>query len=268
MREFPMGFNQDSVIKLVDANGRVIPIKLNGRVVDANRSFHLVQPEVDFTAIMARLLVFFGGELVTAFADVKKFEREAKAIIASISTNRQTSNLLKGVHLPICFPKLVVSDYGRTLEEIFLAAVARSYYDAFPGRKFNKYCRGDLAGKVDIVENTRHECLIAAMAKGSVTGVWFPAALQGFSIQANREAINALPENCLLSGAIDASVALVAFPQVLARDYNTLGLDCAANSWRSGDSHHFRASDVELRFGRRILGAYDNFSGGVLVLGQ
>ena len=259
---------QDNTVKFVDVNGRVIPIKLKGKVVDANRSFHLVQPEIDYTAIMARLLMFFGVELMNGFMDVEKFEREGKAIIARAKADKQTNNLLKGVHLPICFPKLAVSDYGRTFEEIFLAAAARSYCDAFPGRTFTNHRKGDLAGKVSVVNGTRHERLVEAMAKGSVTGVFFPTAFQGYGIEADREAIKGLPNNYLLTGALDTSVAMVAFPQVLARDYYTPGLDCAANSWGSGISLFFRPGGSGLSFGDRGLGAYVFFSGGVFVLGQ
>lgn len=257
---------QDAAVKLVDANGRLIPIKLNGKVVDANRDFYLAQPDLNYGATLSRLRQFFASEL--EFASAEEFAQKAEVVIASVKGNKQTSNLLKGAHLPLCFPKLAVADYGRSLEDDFLTAVARSYADAFPNRTFTNWRKNDLADKVAVVAGTRHERLVAAMVQGSVVGVYFPIATQGFSIPADREAINGLPGNYLLTGAIDASLAMVAFPRTLARDYNTPGLDCSANSWASGCSLCFRTGDSGLGFVSRGLDANDYYSGGVLVLWQ
>lgn len=248
---------------LVDSHGRIIPPKLNGKVVDANRAYHLVQPAFDYSSVLADLHLHFGERF--EFMSAEAFERQCEAIFESIKGNKQTKNLLNGVCLPLCFPKLTVADYGRTLEDDFLTAVARSYANAFPARVFYNWRKGKLADKVKVVEKTRHDRLITAMANGSVAGIYFPTALQGFSIEADREVIQTLPGNYLLAGALDASVAMVAFPKVLACN-NTPVLDCAANSWGSGYLLYFRAFDSKLDFDFRDLDAGGNYSGGVLVL--
>ncbi|MFA6429148.1 MAG: hypothetical protein WCV84_01480 [Patescibacteria group bacterium] len=258
---------KDATVVLVDRTGRVIPISGMKGVVDANRDFRLVQPEIDYGAILGRLQRFFAPEM--KFVSSSEFETRSKALIAKLAEDKQAKNLLKGVYLPLVFPQITITDYGRTLEEIFLAAVKRSYEEAFPGRPFTNHRKNTLAGhQVKIVDGTRHEKLLAMMADGPVVGLWFANPLQGFSIPACREQIAAFQNGILLSGAIDTATAWVADPKTIARDWNTPGNDCAAVRWRSADySLFFGAVDGGACFDDRYLDAYDDYSGSVLFVG-
>lgn len=256
---------KDATAVLVDRNGRCIPLKdIKGKVLDANHDFRLVQPEINYGAILDRLQRFFGTEM--KFVSAGDFEKQAKALIAKLGEDKQAKNLLKGVYVPLVFPQLTITDYGRSLEEIFLAAVKRSYEEAFPGRSFTNYRTGTLAGQVKI--GTRHEKLLAMMAEGPVVGLWFANPLQGFSIQACHEQIAAFQSGILLSGAIDTATAWVADPKTIARDGHTPCNDCAAVCWQSaGYSLHFRASGGGASFDLRYLGASGRYSGSMVFVG-
>ena len=148
------------------------------------------------------------------------------------------------------------------------------YYDDnfsfFPKRNFNNYRKGKLEKQVTIVPGSRHEQLVAAMAKGVVVGIYFPNCLQGFSVYADREQMATLPEQFLLAGGFEASACMIAYPDVLARDNNTPLLDLAALQWQSaGYSLCFNADGDCAYFGSRSgLGStYGNYAGGLVVLG-
>ena len=69
---------------------------------------------------------------------------------------------------------------------------------------------------------------------------------------------------------IDTAEAMVAYPDILARDYYTPGLGMSALQWQSADySLLFEAYDDELYFGRRgdLGDALACYSGGLVVLG-
>lgn len=252
---------------LIDQNGRCIPTKeVKGQVVDANRNYRLVQPEVNYAAVLDRQKKFFAPEM--QFVSVMEFEERSKTLLAKVGDNKQVKNLRRGVYLPFCLPKLTISDYGKTLEEIFLTAVERSYRAQFPDRQFVNYRKGELAGQVTIAEESRHQQLIDAMREGPVVGVIFPTALQGFGIEADRQMIAEFPEGYALAGAIDFAAAHVAHPETLARDYNVPVSDCSANVWQDpGYSLYLDPFDGRLGFDRRYLGADEYFSGGVVVFG-
>lgn len=231
--------------KLVDKNGRMIPLAgMKSAVCDPNTSFKLVQPTINYAERINRLIRFFPGR---TFVSAEEFQKRSKALVEQLRQNPILSNLFNGVCLPVCYPQFKLGDYGEDLENVFLNAVGNSYKSHFPEREFYNHREGELKGKVSIVEEN-HKQLIAKMAEGPVVGIqFFP--LQGFSINADRELMALLPKSLALSGPIDLATAITVYPDVLARDFNTPGYDCAAVSWGSADySLFFWANDDKLRF--------------------
>lgn len=255
--------------KFADQHGRLIPpVGFQPQVVDANRSFHLVQPRLvseDYAAVLARLMEYLPG---LTFASAKDFQIRSLALLEVLRANPQAKNLLRGAHLPVTLPWMAVADYGTTLDDVFLAAVGRSYQVHFREHKFLNYRKGTLARQVTCVPESRQDRLLAKLAEGPVTGIYFPVALQGFSIPAARKIMEFLPEGFVLAGAMEIATAVVAYPGTLARDFQTPGLDCSANVWQSlEDSLYFEASDDELEFGDGGLDARGVYSSGLLFLG-
>lgn len=232
---------REVIRKLVDKNGRLIPAKeLTGNVCDPNKKFELTQPQNNTSKQFTRFMQFFPQDM--QFVSVEEFTKRSVELVSQLRRNSLLSNLLEGVFIPVCFPKLEISDYGKSLEEIFLAAAEKAYSEQFPGRTFNNYRKGELAGKVEIISGSRHGKLLAKMAEGPVVGILlFP--MQGFSINASRQQIPVLPEELLLSGAIDIMTAVTMYPDVLGRDFNTPGYLCSANSWRSAEYSLYAGAD-------------------------
>lgn len=261
-------------IKLFDKNGRRIPSKdLQNNVCDPNKDFYLVQPEFKKTKDYAdRLLrfqeAFHPGPCISA-AD---FERKSRELLDEIKSIKSLTNLLKGVYLPIILPKPEnYTDYGTTLEQVFLEAVESSYKQQFPNRDFYNYRKGELANQVSLMEGTRHELLVERMKQGIVYAIYFPNPLQGFSVLASREQMKDLPEFLILSGGFDTAVAITMYPDTLARNFHTPVYDLSALHWRSPDySLYFEAVGGRLDFGSGASrgGAGDRCSSGLLFLGS
>src|SRR4030042_465377 len=240
----------EKVLKFFDKNGRRIPKGLQAAVYDSNKDFHLVQPKLDsigkYADRLVRFQFAFGAGPVMSAAE---FEGRSRELIGEIKNNRNLANLLNGVYLPIILPKLGdISDYGKTLEGVFLPAVKSSYERQFPDRKFYNYRENELVNNTSIVSGTRHEKLGEEMKHDSLVAIYFPNSLQGFSILASQEQISSLPE-LLLSGGFDTAAAITMYPDILARDWNTPGYDLSALSWQSPvDSLYFKANDDRLHF--------------------
>lgn len=253
----------DGSVKLVDHTSRVIPMPGMKGVVDADRSFYLTQPELDYASRLARLQDFYGKGV--KFMSAAEFEDRCKKAMERIAGDRQIANLLNGPHFPFVIPQLR-DDLGTLLDYTMVPAMERSYRAQFPRREFYNYRHNELAGQVWVSPDTRQERLIEAMAKGSVCGVYFPC-LQGFGITADREMIGHLPESLVLSG-MEVPVVATAYPDIVGRDNKTPVLDMAALSWQSSESSLlFEACDGDAGFDDRSRGAGGRYCGGVSVLG-
>ena len=261
---------EDIIKKLFDKHGRRIPESLRNNVCDANnRDFRLNQPKLDTEADFTnRILRLHGCLSIDTEVTAQQLKVETERLLALIRENSQIANITNGVCLPVVLPQLVTDDLGAELE-LYLAGVANSYTKTFGDRKFFNHRKGTLANKVSVVGGSRHDQLTRRMKHGSVIGLHFPNPLQGFSIYADREQVSTLPEGFILSG-IDTPIAMVMYPDVLARDYSTPCLDMAALQWQTAVySLYFEASGGALDFGfAGVLPlARGSYSGGLLFLG-
>ncbi len=253
---------------LFNKHGRRIPEGLSASVCDADRNFQLNQPKLDKEVDFAdRILRLHECLSIDTGVTAEQFKAETERLLALIQNNSRISNIVNGVWLPVVLPQLTI-DIGTALEQ-YLEAVDESYAKTFDNRKLYNYRKDGLINKVSIVDESRHDQLVERMKQGSVIGIHFPNSLQGFSINASREQMQTLPEGFVLSG-IDTPIAMAMYPDILARNWNTPGLDLAALSWRSADhSLCFEASDDFLGFVLTggLADAYDFCSGGLLFLG-
>lgn len=271
---------QDVVRLLVDKTGRLIPAHLGitAAICDENRNFNLNRmKEINYAEILIRYQRFFPPG--TIFFSAEEFAIRAEAEKAALMKNPLLRNLFNHVAWPSPFPQHEVQDMGKSMDEFFLPAAMAAYADAFPGRKFNIYC-GEMAGKIlPLSDYNGYDRMIAMMKNGPGVAWYFPNPMQGFSVDAQREAGKMILQNCvqndlpyklILNGPIEPALALVGFTGEIARDFNTPGYDCPAFSWRSaGLSLYFKAYDGKLDvYDYGSLGdAHARYSGGLVLLG-
>ncbi|MBD3282397.1 MAG: hypothetical protein GF387_02195 [Candidatus Portnoybacteria bacterium] len=260
---------EDIVKTLFDKHGRRIPKNLQAYVCDASRDFRLNQPKLDEEVDFANRITRLHGCLsINTGVTAEQLKAETERLLAMIRENSQIANIANGVCLPVVLPKLVTNDLGVELE-LYLAGVNNSYAKTFGDRKFYNHRKDTLANEVSVADGSRHEQLVSRMKEVPVIGLHFPNPLQGFSINADREQMSTLPEGFILSG-MDTLIAMAMYPDILARDWNTPGLDMAALQWQSaGCSLYFGARGGELGFARTdgLAIALDSSSGGLLFLG-
>ncbi|MCK5460046.1 hypothetical protein KAI52_02940 [Candidatus Parcubacteria bacterium] len=256
---------------LFDNTSRVIPPRgFKLPVTDENRKFYLDQHVVDHQDTLKRLTDYLHGY---KYPSLSEFQDKCESVKEkSLQYPRIGENAFNRCYLPLPIPHIPelsdLTKLGKVIEDL-LEGVGRAYKNEFPDRTFYNHRQGTLAGEVSIVSGTRHGKLLEAASKAPQSGIFLPDSLQGYSIHADRKIISLFPNFVSLSG-IEYIFAMIAYPDILARDYNTPGLDMAALFWRSADySLLFEASDDELSFGRTgyLAVAYDFYSGGLLFLG-
>jgi hypothetical protein len=250
-----------------DERGRCIPSPYTRRrVVKPDERCRLVQPPIEYKETFGRIRKFL-PEL--EFCSAEQFEAKGQDLLHQIQDDERTRALLKGVHLPLVFPKFDVHDYGLVLERVFLEALERSYKEYFPQLCFYN-ATYQLGGKVNVDRPSRHGELIARMKTGPVVGIFFPNPLQGFSVSAARQMIARFPENYCLSGAIDSAIALIANPDVLAGDAWRPRI-CTAGISRRGsikETFHFPHHAQGMDFNAKSFAADYSGSSGILFLGK
>lgn len=264
---------RDSGKVLFDCHGRLIPPRgLQFNIMDANYTYHLVRPErVDYIERLQRLV---DHQQLKDSISPSEFEDSAEKIIERLLADERLANVVRGDRacpLPFCMTRQQIryNKHGRALER-FAEAAARAYSVQFPKRSFNNYREGELARQTHVIGGLGHERLLAALAQGNIVGVYFPTALQGYSVFAQRAMMAFLPQMFCLAGGIDTLTAVTAWLDVLARDSNTLGLDLSALQWQSAEySLGFEARDYEALFDHsgNLGDASDEYSGGLVVIG-
>jgi hypothetical protein len=258
---------EEAARKLVDKRGRFIPYELSSRVVDADSTYHLYDPPTDCDDRFIQMAEAFNCGSQISLSD---FRERTYKVILRVRKDAQLSNLERGTYLRILLPQVPeTNDPGKVMEEVFLPALRKAYQQEYPTRNFIDYFKNKLVGQVSLFPGTRYDKLISAMSQGPVPAVYFPMALQGFSIPADREIMATLPEDVILSGGFDIAAAMVGYANVLARNANTPALDMAAWQWRSY-SPCLSAHVDWLELNKSNLDATNTnggCSGGVVILG-
>ncbi|MFH2136495.1 MAG: hypothetical protein ABII19_02590 [Patescibacteria group bacterium] len=209
------------------------------------------------------------------------FMDRVNVIRGMIHGDKLLANLLHGVHLPFALPQMDIGNYGTAAEE-FLPAVGKAYRNHFAGRRFSSALQGKLAEQMVPLECSWITVLLAKMVFGPVVGLYFPVSLQGYSPLACIEQLSPefldraqsslempppfFPGGVQLAGVLETAMALIMYPDVLARDGQTPRLLCPAVTWQ-GYLPCFRAYDDELVFDAGVGNEGGGYSGGLVVLG-
>jgi hypothetical protein len=232
--------------KLVDKHGRFIPLGLSSPVVDADYRYHF-NSFFDREECFSRMAEAFN---CYSMISVDDYIGRVRKIIERVRNDEQLSQLLLGTNFLVLLPKIDITDYGRTLAEVFIPKLKQAYGLAFSNGNFNIYEPvEELIGEISLIDGSRYDKLVEAMAKGPVAAIYFPTAFQGFSPLAAREMIQTLPGDVILSGGYDISAAIIGCPMHLARGNKMPVLQMSAFKWQSPESLlEFKPSIDELTF--------------------
>ena len=206
------------------------------------------------------------------FVSVEQFVERTNELVMRIAADETMKNVLNGVWYPFCIPAglgVTEENYGAKLDKVLLPAVARAYKKTFCERPFNNNLKGQLSGEVEIWKGSRHERVLEAASKEPVVGIYFPTALQGYSINADREQMESLNEMFLLAGGLDTMAAMSMYAEELLRDNKTPCYDMAALAWRGWSLFCDALADCACFYGNQFLaGAFGDVAGGLVALAR
>jgi hypothetical protein len=260
---------KDTVVQnLFDVAGRRIPdAGLGGPVNDATDRYSLAQPAIDYAGIHARITEYLGTGGLPSAAELAD---RAEALLETLRRDEETGSLANAVRVPFMLATGGHDDLGQALDGVYLPALGRSWKARFPKYDFKNELQGRLAGKVGIAAGSAYERLVKATAEGPVVGYYFPLALSGFSVDAARQQIAALPDTFALSGGQEVCVALVGCPDlIMKKDGYPPQLELAALQGSAPTyGYHFAPYGYNLTFnGRHHNGqASDYVSPGLTVI--
>lgn len=241
------------------------PTGLQAEVCKPDKVFYSLPPKLDEEADFTNRIAWLEKicEINTGITG-DQLQREFIRLRNIIFGIPQIAKILNGVCLPVILTKCHTDDIGQDIARQ-LKYVDKSYTCCFPARNF--YNRVELVGNVKIVPESGYNVVWKRRATEHIIALFFPNALQGFSVHAQWEWMTVLVKyGFILSGDVDP---MVMYPEILAHDRNTPGLDIAALKWGSFDhSLNFRADDDRLDFDGTgsLAGAYGSYSGGLLFL--
>lgn len=252
------------------SDGRCIPEDLDDKVLPPNTSFKLGQTDFSESSVSTHLSLtqkfypFPDARFPSLDEVMTRFQKILQWLNSPENQENGVVNLLKGAHFLGIMPQTKVDDLGELVEALAEAA-GRSYLKQYPERAFNNYRKGELKGLVGVAEGVRYQQFLQRLSEGSLIWLSFRTCLQGFSLPAARQQEGKMPEPLILCGAVDTAMDVLAYPEILACNYQTVGQDCSANTWRSGRSLFFQAVDGRLGFDGRFLGAGESCSSGFLL---
>lgn len=255
---------------LFDPTGRLVPFP-DSRVYSqtSRRYFTLLQPKIDYGEIHGRIEKHLA---VPGLISRLSFEERCLRALEGVRRDERTRGLLNAVHVPFfCTPDKNL-DMGKELDTVYLPALKRSYEEAFPKYSCTNYFGGQLEGQLEVFPGCRYESFLEARKRGPVVGWYFPNPMAEFAVPDQRSHISRLPEKLVLSGALDATAAMIGTPGLIMKtDDNYPHLLCMSAIQPKEETHfyHFEAYGWNLEFNRRsYLGTVSEYwAGGLIVLG-
>lgn len=228
----------------IDNNGRFCPPNgLRAAVTEVDERFNYVTPSIDFERLHARIRYL--APLNACIPSSRELRQQAATLQTKIMRTPY-AGLMRGCCLPIYIPQWQ-GNFGQIVTA-FVQATANSY-EVECGKMFFSFCtKFDLSNEVVPFPGTNQEYLLTAMSEGPVAGSLF-LPFMGWSTEAIREVMPLVPPSCVVGG-IDLLAALALYPETLARDYLTPGLELAGIMMGSDKTIGFWPCGTELEFFR------------------
>lgn len=274
-------FTQKTATKsLFDKNGRRIPIGLEAEVCDAcpkvsHQPWNLKEKKIDYSNRIGQLFLGFEGTGVLPNLSItdKQFKQKTEHLLALIKSDPQIANILNGDFFPIVMPKIDNENesIGAIVKKYLLGA-AGSIRECFGGKLRNGCLWMDKKeNMVEPVHESRYSQLSDKMKKGSVPGIYFPFALQGFSVEASREQMASLPNGFILSG-LDAIIAMTMYPGLgMYRKEKNIKLALSSIRWGGRQTFRFWADknqELDFTYTMNPDKAFGNESSGLFFIGE
>jgi len=234
---------------LFDEFGRCLPGNDVGPAHSKTRRyFQCTQPEINLQSIYKRALSILGPADDISFDE---FQQRINTALDSLNKG-DTINMTKGAFIPFLLPvNSGLDDLGTAMHQHYLPALKSAFHEELPESEFTIEVP-NLSERLSLREGTNHCELMDRIRKESIAGIVFPCMTE-YSIPAALQQINLLPEQCITSGAVDITAALIAAPTLLLRNEGyppTLWLT-AIQGESENIGYHYEAYGYNLKLYRR-----------------
>lgn len=247
---------------LFDKNGRRIPLNLKSPVCDPESEVSFRLDDLSYQMRYQMFTEFISDMIIS----VDYFKRRTEVLLLKLESDHQLKNILKSTHFPIIIPQIPRGDYWNQ-SEIFFKNAELPFNKKYPDCKFQY--KAENQSEFGFASE-RNQQLLQMIRNHPVVALFFPASLKGFSITAQREQMESLPNEFVLSGPLEAAIAMNMYPEVFSQDNYIPYLTCAG-MWTGESrgayeiSHRQRFTWVELY--KDLKKADGERSGGLLYLG-
>ena len=195
---------------LFDHRGRRIPLGLQSSVCDPFQEHWVELPHATNWPEYCINLACFNGisthsPKMTEFAH--KVKSQAEFLEIQLKRNN-TENILKGVHFPIMVPQLT-EDYTQTLFGHYLDTVkyicCKLNLPRFEDFSHQPTQKGV---QMSVAPGSGQDQFLWKLRNSSVTALYFPNALLGFSRKASWEQMRSLPQGFCVAGGLETFIAV------------------------------------------------------------
>lgn len=193
--------------------------------------YYVIDPkDIPLSTVLARAKA--SGLTDPAFS-LEAFTGRVDALRQIVQADAHYSHLLNGVCVPFVYQNLhPVNDLGAHLESVLLPGLRRSFTERFPDSHFKAVLQGNatLAGQLTLAGDCGYDAFMQACSAKPVVGLYFPQALQEYSIPSQRDQLRVLPalggaQRCL-SGGMDICAALTGHPELLISEKHYAPILC------------------------------------------
>ncbi len=153
-----------------------------------------------------------------ALISAETFQKKTDALVQDLEKIGGTALFTSGAY-PIALPRQYIENYSKELFGSLLPNLANCFLSSlktsvcahdFTPQQVADACKTEHFSCVG-----RHHELLTALSSEDQYAIFFPIALQGFSIQAARDALEKLPPRFSLAGPIETAVAHMTYPDFL-----------------------------------------------------
>jgi len=256
----------------IDTNGRLVPETSEFVYSQVDRRyFFLDQPSLDLSGIFARFERHFMGKISIT---EKEFTDQINSLVQNLADDAAHKELLSGVYVPFVIPAyLSQMDLGEAFAEL-VNLVEKSFASEFQKYEFHDYTDKNYSKNMQIVPTSRIDETYKKLKSGDLIGLYFPAALAGFAIPSQRDAIGRLDRKFALSGPLEVACAFIGSPSLLMKSGENYpnglviaGVQSVEPNQRN-DFWYFEAYGFNLNINcRSMVGpASEYFSGGLTLV--
>ena len=237
-----------------DESGRCTTKLTSHEVYHKSRSYFQIdetlKQKIDLKQIYNNLHHSYSANITTTY---EIFLDKINNLKNKINKDEKLKNINNGISIPFIIPKLIKTDIGNNIQEIFIPSLEKSYKKIYPDYEFKNHCSEDLLNKITYFSESKYGNFLKKSEKEEIVGLYFPC-MNEFSFPAALETIKKMPFELNLSGGYEILSSLIGMPNLLFRKEKyppLLWFSSLRNVENDKIGYHIEPYGYNLTFNRR-----------------